>query len=258
MRASRVRRLAERAARVRQPPRADVNWAWFFDVDGTLVEIAPTPSSVVVNDDLPGIISRLHELSGGAVSLITGRAIADVEKILPLPGVAVAGQHGLEIRAASGGVTVRSSTRADLEAIERELIHLAKHHAGLIVEHKGESIALHYRRAPKLAGYVHRVMRNLQSTYGRDLVIQKGKRVVELKPAHAEKGSAISELMLRPPFKGRTPAFVGDDITDETGFKLINQMGGHSIKVGSGTTAAKWRLNDVTAVREWLSEAVTR
>ena len=250
--------MAERTRGARRPPPADVNWAWFFDVDGTLVEIAATPSSVVVNDDLPHIISRLHELSGGAVSLITGRAVADVERFLPLPGVAVAGQHGLEMRAASGGVAVRASSHADLEAIESELSHVAERHNGLIVEHKGESIALHYRRAPKLAGYAHRVMRNLQSIHGRDLVIQKGKRVVELKPSSVDKGSAIRELMLSAPFKGRTPAFVGDDVTDESGFRLINRIGGHSIKVGAGRSAAKWRLRDVTAVREWLSEAVTR
>ena len=258
MYARRVRRLAERQRAGRRPPPADLNWAWFFDVDGTLVEIAATPSSVVVNHDLPHIISRLHELTGGAVSLITGRAVADVERFLPLPGVAVAGQHGLEMRSASGGIALRTASRADFHAIESELARVASRHTGLIVEDKGESIALHYRRAPKLAGYAHRLMRKLQSTHGRDLVIQKGKRVVELKPSSADKGSAITELMLTAPFKGRVPAFVGDDVTDESGFKLINEIGGHSIKVGSGRSVAKWRLHDVTAVREWLSEAVTR
>lgn len=250
--------MAEQARGTRRPPPANANWAWFFDVDGTLVEIAPTPSSVVVDDDLPHIISRLHKLSGGAVSLITGRAVSDVEQFLPLPGVAVAGQHGLEMRAASGVVELRNFSRADLDAIESELSDVAKRHDGLIVEAKGESIALHYRQAPALAGYAHRVMRQLQSRHGRDLVIQRGKRVVELKPAEADKGSAIAELMLVSPFKGRTPAFVGDDVTDESGFKLINQMGGHSIKVGSGPSAAKWRLHDVTAVREWLSNGLPK
>ena len=85
-----------------RPPHADVTWAWFFDIDGTLVEIASTPSSIVVHDDLPHLISRLHELSGGAVSLVTGRAIADVDRLLSLPDVSIAGQHGFETRLSSG------------------------------------------------------------------------------------------------------------------------------------------------------------
>jgi trehalose 6-phosphate phosphatase len=233
-----------------------LSWAWFFDVDGTLVEIAATPSSVVVRDELPHIISRLNDLSGGAVSLITGRAVADVETFLPLPGIAVAGQHGLEIKDASGEVAVTSTSRADFDAINSELTDLAKRHNGLIVEDKGESIALHYRLAPQLAGYAHRVMRALRSRYGPDLVIQKGKRVVELKPATADKASAISELMVAKPFYGRRPVFVGDDVTDEAGFRLVNELGGHSVKVGKGKSEARWRLRDVDVVRQWLSEAV--
>ena len=251
-----MRRLDEIQRGARRPPRADVRWAWFFDIDGTLVEIASAPSSVVVSDDLPHIISRLQTLSGGAVSLITGRSVSDVESFFPLEGLAVAGQHGLEMRDASGEVEVAFSSGADFAAIRSELGSIASRHAGLIVENKGESIALHYRQAPRLAGYAHRVMKKIQAAHGSDLVIQKGKRVVELKPAGADKGSAIRELMLAPPFAGRTPVFVGDDITDEAGFTLVNSMGGHSVKVGSGKSEAKWRLRDVTAVRQWLSEAV--
>jgi trehalose 6-phosphate phosphatase len=126
----------------------------------------------------------------------------------------------------------------------------------LIVENKGESVALHYRQAPRLAGYAHRLMRKIQAAHGADLMIQKGKRVVELKPAGADKGHAIRALMLEPPFAGRTPVFVGDDVTDEAGFRLVNSMGGHSIKVGPGKSEAKWRLRHVSDVRRWLSEAL--
>lgn len=251
-------RLDENGRGGRRPPEADVAWAWFFDVDGTLIEIASTPSSVVVHDDLPHIISRLHSLSGGAVSLITGRAVSDVAQFLPLPGIAVAGQHGLEMRSARGDVSMDSSSQADFDAIESTLNDVAKKHTGLIVEHKGRSIALHYRRAPRLAGYAHRLMRELKDRHGPDLMIQKGKRVVELKPVEADKGTAISALMRVAPFKGRTPVFVGDDVTDELGFQLVNELGGYSIKVGPGRTVAKWRLRDVNEVREWLSEAVEK
>jgi trehalose 6-phosphate phosphatase len=195
-------------------------------------------------------------MSDGAVSLITGRAVSDVERFLPLPGVAVAGQHGLEIRDSTGEIEIANTSGADFEAIKSELSDVAARHKGLIVENKGESIALHYRRAPQLAGYAHRVMRNIQSRHVSQLVIQKGKRVVELKPAGTDKGSAIRALMQVPPFKGRTPAFIGDDVTDEAGFELVNAMGGYSIKVGPGKTTALWRLRDVSDVRKWLSEAV--
>jgi trehalose-phosphatase len=242
--------------RAGRPPRADPRWAWFFDIDGTLVEIAPTPSSIVVHDALPHLISRLHSLTGGAVSLITGRAVSDVERFLPLPGIVVAGQHGLEMRNPEGDISVESDSGADLKSIESRLSDVAKRHTDLIVEHKGSSIALHYRQAPMLGAYAHRVMRDLRSKHAPRLMIQKGKRVVELKPAEADKGTAIKALMQTEPFRGRIPVFIGDDVTDETGFALVNGMGGHSIKVGKGRSRARWRLRDVKAVREWLSETV--
>ena len=240
-----------------RPPHADVTWAWFFDIDGTLVEIASTPSSIVVHDDLPHLISRLHELSGGAVSLVTGRAIADVDRLLSLPDVSIAGQHGFETRLSSGRVSQQEST-ADLEKIAAEISELTRMHPGLIADYKGASVALHYRRAPQLAGYVHRFMRDLQSRLGSGLVIQKGKKVVELRPADADKGQAIRALMQRKPFTGKIPVFVGDDLTDEAGFAAVNQLGGHSVKVGPGKSGARWRLKNVDEVRAWLSEAIAR
>ena len=256
IRGCRVRRLDENRRGARRPPRADTRWAWFFDIDGTLIEIAPTPSSIVVHDDLPHLISRLHSLTGGAVSLITGRAVSDVERFLPLPGIVVAGQHGAEMRNPEGNVSIETPSGGDLQSIQSRLSDVAKRHTALIVEHKGSSIALHYRKAPRLGGYAHRVMRELWQKHAPDLVIQKGKRVVELKPIDADKGTAIKALMQTDPFEGRTPVFIGDDVTDEAGFALVNDMGGHSIKVGRGRTVAKWKLRDVNAVRDWLVETV--
>jgi trehalose 6-phosphate phosphatase len=132
------------------------------------------------------------------------------------------------------------------------LLDAVAKHPGLIAEYKGMSIALHYRHSPALASYAHRLMRKLKQRYVPDFMIQKGKRVVELKPAGTDKGVAIAEIMSEPPFAGRTPVFVGDDATDELGFKVVNRMGGHSIKIGSGRTNAKWRLKNVRSLREWL------
>jgi trehalose 6-phosphate phosphatase len=242
---------------LKKPPKADVTWAWFFDIDGTLVELAPTPSSIIVHDDLPGLIARLNELSGGAVSLITGRAISNVDELLPLPQVSVAGQHGAEVRMPAGGHHTGEFS-VDFDAMARDVAALCARHPGLIAEYKGSSIALHYRRAPKLAGYATRFMRELQSRYGPGLELQKGKKVVELRPDAVDKGRAIASLMKRKPFAGRTPVFVGDDVTDEAGFETVNEFGGYSVKVGRGKTRARYRLASVSEVREWLAEGMSR
>ena len=239
-----------------RPPRADVTWAWFFDIDGTLVELAPTPSSIVINDDLPKLIARLSELSGGAVSLITGRAISNVDELLTLPQVSVAGQHGAEVRMPAGSHDT-GEFAVDFDAIAREVAALCARHPGLIAEYKGSSIALHYRRAPELAGYATRFMRELQSRYGPGLELQKGKKVVELRPDAVDKGRAIATLMERKPFAGRTPVFLGDDVTDEAGFETVNQLGGYSVKVGRGKTIARYRLDSVSDVKAWLADGMS-
>jgi len=229
-----------------------MTWAWFFDIDGTLVEIAPSPDRIVVHRDMPPLIRNLHELTGGAVALITGRSIADVDLVLPLRKMAIAGQHGLEVRSADGTMSMHRVRSGNLSQVRLQLHDAVARHAGLMAEFKGLSIALHYRHAPQLAGYAHRLMRSLRSRYVPDFTIQKGKRVVELKPAGTDKGVAIEELMLDPPFAGRIPVFIGDDATDEHGFKVVNRMEGHSVKIGPGRTHARWRLRDVESLREWL------
>ncbi len=233
-----------------------MDWAWFFDIDGTLVELADSPDVIVVKSDVPRMLGELHELTGGAVGLITGRAIADVDRMLPMPGIAIAGQHGLELRLADGTLLTHPLASENLTGVRSQLLDAVGRHEGLMAEYKGLSIALHYRNAPKLAGYAHKMMRSLRAEYVPDFVIQKGKRVVELKPAGKDKGVAIGELMLEPPFSGRTPVFVGDDATDEFGFKVVNELGGHSIKIGGGRTNATWRLRDVDALIQWLGNGV--
>src|SRR5688572_14021101 len=250
---------AQRSAeRVGKPPPASMGWAWFFDIDGTLVEIASLPSRIIVHDELLTAIARLHVLTGGAVSLITGRAISDVDRIFDLPEISVAGQHGLELRVAGGDITSHPVADEALRPLHDELSSSIAERPGLVAEFKGMSIALHYRMAPALASYSHRLLRALGAKYAPDFVIQKGKRVVELKPAGADKGEVIRRLMMTKPFAGRTPVFVGDDLTDEAGFAIVNEMSGYSIKVGPGPTCARFSLRTVTRVREWLAEGMDR
>ncbi len=240
------------------PPAPRREWAYFFDIDGTLVEIAEHPSEVELDRELRGLITLLHETTGGAVALISGRSIDEIDRLFPECRLPAAGQHGIERRNASGQVVRHEFSLDALTHVRERLRAAIGKHPGLVLEDKGLSLALHYRQAPRLAGYSHRLLRSLLEEVGSEFAVQTGKRVVELKPAGKDKGVAVLEFMGEKPFEGRTPIFVGDDRTDEYGFAVVNEMGGHSMKVGAGPTTATWRLRGVTAVRNWLESGLSR
>ena len=234
-----------------QPPAPRCEWAYFFDVDGTLVDFADTPAAVRVSTNLRQLLEALYQCAGGAVALMSGRPIAEIDALFPSVRLPVAGQHGAERRDAAGRTTRHEPAR-DLTAVRQHLAQAIFDKPGLLLEDKGLSLALHYRRIPGLAGFVHQTMEALLPDFEGEYCLQQGKSVVELKPAGKDKGRAVLEFMGEPPFAGRTPAFVGDDASDEFGFATVNELGGHSIKVGAGDTVARWRLDNVKAVQEWL------
>jgi trehalose 6-phosphate phosphatase len=236
------------------PARRD--WAFFLDVDGTLIDLAPTPDTVHVEQGLLELIARLHRDSGGALALVSGRGISDLVALLGLSRLPMAGQHGLERRDSAGRLWLHAAPPAAKCAIKAALLPLLARHPGLLIEDKGLTIALHYRQAPTLASHVHRRMRRLADELGPGLELQCGKKVVEIKPAGVDKGTAVVEYLGEPPFAGRRPVFIGDDLNDEHGFAAVNQAGGISIKVGRGRTCARHRLPDVAAVRRWLASAL--
>jgi trehalose 6-phosphate phosphatase len=141
-----------------------------------------------------------------------------------------------------------------LASAAEQIRGFAKQHAGLVFEHKGYSMALHYRLAPQLAGAAHAVVREAARAVGEGVEVQRGKMVAELKPAGHDKGRAIEAFMKERPFAGRVPVFLGDDLTDEHGFRVVERLRGHSIKVGPGTTAARYRLTNPAAARAWLQD----
>ncbi len=235
-----------------QVPAPLASWAYFFDIDGTLVDIAPAPAEIVLERELQSLIRELYDATGGALALISGRAISDVDSIFGEVSLPVAGQHGLERRGRAGKITRHHLASEKLDFARARLAQAIATHPELFLEDKGLSLALHYRSAPKLASYAHRTMRGVAAAMGPEYALQSGKRVVELKPSGKDKGDAVREFMLEAPFHGRTPVFVGDDVTDEHGFAVVNSLDGHSIKVGGGPTAAEWRLPNVRAVRSWL------
>lgn len=233
------------------PPAARCDWAYFFDVDGTLVDFADTPPAVRVSAHLRQLLQELYQCSGGAVALLSGRPIVEIDALFPIVRLPVAGQHGAERRNAMGRATRQEPTQ-DLTPVRQRLAQAIVDKPGLLLEDKGLSFALHYRRIPGLAGFVHQTMEALLPDLQGEYCLLQGKSVVELKPAGKDKGRALLEFMSEPPFAGRTPVFVGDDATDEFGFATVNQLDGYSIKVGAGETVARWRLENVKAVQEWL------
>ena len=239
------------------PPVPRPDWAYFFDIDGTLVDFDDDPGGVRLDRDLRALIEALHGAAGGAVALISGRDIPDIDAMMEGVRVPAAGQHGTERRDAAGRVTRHAVRTAQLDWAHDQIAAAATKHPGLVLQHKGLTLALHYRRAPRLAGYAHRLVRSLLPRLGKEYCMQRGKRIVELKPAGKDKGAAVLEFMAEAPFRGRTAVFVGDDLTDEYGFATVNRLKGHSIKVGPGRTAARFRLRNVAAVRAWLEQAVS-
>lgn len=237
-------------------PAARAEWAYFLDVDGTLIDIAETPAAVDVDQALLELLDRLHRASGGAVALISGRALADLDRRLGCRRLPLAGQHGLERRDAAGRLWIHPAAPEAKLAIRSALEPTLARHAGLLLEDKGLTLALHYRLAPQLAAEMEALMARLVAAVGDGLVIQNGKCVVEVKPAGVDKGTAVEEYLREPPFQGRRPVFIGDDLNDEHGFAVINRMQGLSIKVGAGSTCAQHRLADVRAVRAWLAAAL--
>lgn len=238
------------------PPPPELNWAYFLDVDGTLIEIAETPDGVLVDAQLLRLIEQLSLACGGALALVSGRSVANLEALIGCRRLPMAGLHGLERRDAEGRLSTHATAFEAKAAIKSALLPVLASHPGLLLEDKGLTLALHYRQAPTLAAYVHRLMAR-QARLGERLEIQQGKRVVEIKPAGTDKGSAIDAYLAEPPFRTRRPVFIGDDLNDEHGFAAVNRLDGISIKVGKGASCARFGLPDVQAVRRWLGSCIS-
>ena len=238
-------------------PAPQLDWAYFFDIDGTLVDLNDNPGGVRLEQDLRALIEALHRAAGGAVALISGRHLPDIDALMEGVRLPAAGQHGTERRDAAGRVTHHAVRTAQLDWAHEQIAAAVATHPGLELQHKGLSLALHYRRAPQLAGYAHRLVRSVLPRLGQEYCLQRGKRIVEVKPAGKDKGAAVLEFMAEAPFRGRTAVFLGDDLTDEYGFATVNRLKGYAIKVGPGPTAARFRFRTVAAVRAWLRQAVS-
>lgn len=252
-----MRSQKQRGAGIELPVDPGVH-ALFFDLDGTLAELADTPDRARVDAGTLVAVRRLHAAAGGALALISGRTVADVDRLVAPLRLPVAGQHGAERRDAAGMTHCHAGGVRRLAALRPGVLAWAAAFPDLVVEDKGMSLAIHYRQAPRLAGEVRRALDRFLERAGDALRVQEGKMVLELRPAGKDKGTAILEFMREVPFRGRSPVFVGDDATDEYGFAVVNGLGGQSVKVGSGASVARCRLSDVMAVRRWLEALLDR
>ena len=238
------------------PPTAD--WALFLDVDGTLLEHAETPDAVRVDGAMRALLAELQAGADGALALISGRSVADLDGLFAPLKLPAAGQHGAERRDGAGRMHRHDFPEAPVRQAAKRLAAFAGAHPGLLLEDKGHSLALHFRLAPQLEGEARALVDQVLAELGEGFELQRGKMVLELRPGGRDKGSAIAEFMAEAPFRGRTPVFIGDDLTDEFGFGVVNGMGGVSIKVGEGPSQARWRIADAQEVRAWLGEWAAR
>lgn len=234
------------------PPALDVErHALFLDLDGTLVDFAAHPEQVVASEELRMLLRRLSVAMSGAVALVTGRTIASADAVLDGALVHVAGIHGFERRASGAVKRVPSDLAPVTAAVADARAMFAKGALNADIEDKGGALALHYRRTPEFADAVRRTAAELAQRHG--LNILEGKMVIELKLGGRTKADAVRDFMSAPPFAGRTPIAMGDDITDEDAFRAVTELGGQAILVGEPrATAARWRLPDTKAVQAWL------
>jgi len=228
--------------------------ALFLDFDGTLAELAARPGAVRVPALLVPLLDHLYEHLQGALALVTGRPLADLDALLAPLCLPVAAEHGAVRRGADG--REQRVPSPDLKTVTRVASALARQHAGLQVEFKTAAVALHYRRAPGLENLcLQHIARAVLATPGVELL--HGKCVIEVKPLGVSKGSAIAAFMRESPFAGRTPWFAGDDVTDEAGFAWVQSAGGQCLKVGAGPSLARHRCTNPQALRDWLSAHLT-
>jgi trehalose 6-phosphate phosphatase len=205
--------------------------ALLLDFDGTLVEIANTPDAVHVPDDLRTSLPRLLHRTGGALAVVSGRPVADLDRHLAPLVLPTIGGHGAEMRVRDGAI---ERVVAPLpEALRRRLAEARAFDPGIVIEDKAYSVALHYRQAPQQEERLRRHAAAVRAAFpGENIEVLPGKAMLEVKRSGVSKGEAVRALMMRAPFAGRKPVFIGDDVTDESVFARLPELGGIGFSVG--------------------------
>jgi trehalose 6-phosphate phosphatase len=224
------------------PPHA----ALLLDLDGTLLDIAPTPDAVVVPPELPGVLRRLRARLSGALAVVSGRPIAQVDGLLGDAPLAVAGEHGGAIRHAPGAKVEYAALAEPPAQWLAEAEHLAGLTPGVLLERKRRGFVLHYRLAPEAGPSLRRAMLAMLDGHADRFVLMAAHMAWEMKPLGADKASAVAAVMACMPFTGRVPVYIGDDVTDEDGMAAARALGGLGWRV-------REMFGDAAGVRAWLA-----
>lgn len=239
------------------PPLLDpgARWAVMLDVDGTLLDFADDPRTLIVAPSLLTLLHKLHRALNGALALVSGRGIGGIDRLFGRTQWAAVGLHGLELRHANGGFRRKNLTSASQLQMRKAVGALATRFDGLQLEDKQQVVALHCRHDEKLAALHAAAKALLPQLPGYEL--QPGHQMLEFKPAGMDKGQALRELLRQSPFAGRKPVYLGDDLTDEHAFKSINRARGISVRVGvREPTLAHYTLSDPEAAENWLRQVL--
>lgn len=236
------------------PGPGSARWSLFLDVDGTLLDIAARPDSVVVPPGLDTLLHRLRRLTDGAMALVSGRQLSTLDALFDWGNCDAAGCHGAELR--SGGKTIVEPKNAEwLARVIPDLRAAVTAVPGAYLELKAYSAAFHFRGADVSAQRVRGLVESAIAPVSREARLLPGKCVLEVLPKDAGKESALLSLLRQPAYQGRIPVFAGDDIADEEAFEHINQLGGFTVAVGRpASSSARFAVPNPRALRQWLCE----
>lgn len=235
------------------PPLLTHNQALLLDFDGTLVELAEHPDAVQVPMPLPAMLREFSQVLQGAVAIISGRTLSSLAEQVRDPHLPLVGEHGAQFRQ-SGGIVEHPAPAAWPARVSQQLQDLLAADPRLLLELKSSGVSLHYRNAPERGAECRQRAESLAQQEGVQAL--HGHCVVELRDPQHNKGAAVARLATQAPFAGRLPVYVGDDRTDEDAFLSAQRLGGYGVKVGTGETAARYRLPSVTAVHLWMRHSL--
>jgi trehalose 6-phosphate phosphatase len=231
--------------------------AILLDIDGTLLDLAPTPREVWVPPGLAETLNRLLARSAGALALVSGRSLNDIDLIFAPEQFPAVGGHGAEMRISIESEAVATHAPPMDKELKRRLAAIAKLSPGILLEDKGYSLALHYRLAPHAEKAIYEAVSLIRADLpNAPIEVLPGKSVCEIKHSGFNKASGVLELMTHPPFKGRLPIFIGDDVTDESVFAIMPDLGGLAFSVGRRAQGVAGHFDAPADVRAWLAGLV--
>jgi trehalose 6-phosphate phosphatase len=230
------------------------NMALLLDIDGTLLDLAPTPREVWVPPGLAETLDRLLARTSGALALVSGRSLNDIDLIFAPEQFPAVGGHGAEMRISTDSEAVATHAPPMDKELKRRLAAIAKLSPGILLEDKGYSLALHYRLAPHAEKAIYEAVSLIRADLpNAPIEVLPGKCVCEIKPSGFDKASGVRELMRHQPFKGRRPVFIGDDVTDESVFAIMPGLGGLAFSVGRRAQGVAGHFDEPRDVRAWLA-----